>query len=194
MRISTRRSPFGWSAWEGGVLLLALTVAGCTRTQSADQALAKAYAATGGQREEVAKVAGTVTIDGQPPGDSGPMRTIIILYDPHKPDASRKAPLYAVCDEDGHFEFTTYGKGDGVPAGSYVVLFAQLRMTTWGEMGYNPPDGFKNEYNDPDKNEKVPEFKIDVALPGNTDHHFDLKIAGKELTASPGPHSITMLK
>jgi hypothetical protein len=193
MRIRTRQLPFRWSAWKVSLVFLALTVAGCTRTQSADQALAKAYAATGGQREEVAKVSGTVTIDGQPPGDTGPMRTIVVLYDSHKPDASRKAPLYAVCDEDGHFEFTTYGKGDGVPPGSYVMLFAQLRMSTWGEMGYNPPDAFKNEYNDPDKNEKTPEFKIDVALPGKTDYQFDLKIAGKE-AGSPGPHAVTKLK
>jgi hypothetical protein len=193
MRIPTRRLPFRWSFFEGGLILLALSVAGCTRTQSADQALAKAYEATGGKREDVAKVAGAVTIDGQPPGDTGPMRTIVILYDPQKPDASRKAPLYAVCDEEGHFEFTTYGRGDGVPPGSYVALFAQLRMSSWGEMGYNPPDAFKNEYNDPDKNEKMPEFKVDIALPGKTDFQFDLKIAGKE-AASPGPHAVTKLK
>jgi hypothetical protein len=122
----------------GSFLLLALTVVGCTRQQSADQALAKAYEATGGERQEVAKVAGTVTIDGQPPGESGPMRTIVILFDPKKPDASRKAPLYAVCDEEGQFEFNTYGKGDGVPPGSYVVLFAQLRMSTWGSPAKKP--------------------------------------------------------
>jgi hypothetical protein len=184
----------GGVASAAAVTLLALAITGCTKTQTADQALARAYEATGGQREEVAKVAGTVTIDGQPLGDTGAFRTIVIMYDPRKPDASRKAPIYAVCDEEGRFEFTTYGRGDGVPPGSYIALFVQLRMSTWGEMGYNPPDNFKNEYNDPDKNEKNPEFKIDVAMPGKTDYQFDLKLAGKDLVASPGPRSITALK
>jgi hypothetical protein len=115
------------------------------------------------------------------------------LYDPQKPESLKKAPIYAVCDEEGRFRFTTYGQGDGVPTGSYVALFAQLRMNTWGQMGYSSPDALKNEYNDPDRNEKIPEFKIDVAAPGKTDYQFDLQIAGKDGT-SPGPRAITQIK
>ena len=186
MRLPKRRLSFDWAAWEGGLVLLALTIAGCTRTQSADQALAKAYEATGGQREEVAKVAGTVTIDGQPVGDTGPMRTIVILYDPHKPDASRKAPLYAVCDEDGHFEFTRYSKGDGVPPGSYTVLFEELVARTGSR--FTGEDQLKNLYNDPDKSP----FHVDISPPGKTDWMFNLEIAGKD-PATPGPHAVKQL-
>ncbi|HEV8004004.1 MAG TPA: hypothetical protein VGP63_29330 [Planctomycetaceae bacterium] len=192
MAIPMLRTWFRLSTF-ASLVLLTLSVMGCTRTQSADQAIAKAYEAAGGTRQEVAKVAGTVTIDGQAPPDTGPFRTLIILYDPQKPESLKKAPIYAVCDEEGRFRFTTYGQGDGVPTGSYVALFAQLRMNTWGQMGYSSPDALKNEYNDPDRNEKIPEFKIDVAAPGKTDYQFDLQIAGKDGT-SPGPRAITQIK
>jgi hypothetical protein len=193
MKTPTGRTAFRWSAVLVGLVLLALSGTGCTRTQSADQAIAKAYETTGGSRQEVAKVAGTVTIDGLPPGDTGPSRTIVMLYDPRDPKASKKAPMYAVCDDEGRFAFTSYGKGDGVPSGSYIVLFAQLRMSTWGQMGYNPPDALKNKYNDPDQNEKIAEFKIEVAPPGKTDYQFDLKMAGQDALASPGPNTITTI-
>jgi hypothetical protein len=193
MNIISRQTVFARFSLPGA-LVLALTIAGCTRQQSADQALAKAYEATGGSRQEVARFAGTVTVDQQAPTTSGPSQTLVILYDPRHPDSSKKSPLYAACDESGHFEFTTYGKGDGVPPGTYIVLFAQLRMNTWGQMGYSAPDELKNEYNDPDKNEKDPEFKVEVAPPGKTDYHFDLKMVGKDPVASPGPHAITAIR
>jgi hypothetical protein len=192
MNTLARRTVFGHSPVPA-ILVLALAIAGCTRQQSADQALAKAYEATGGSRQEVAKFAGTVTIDQQTPTTSGPSQTLVILYDPRHPDTSKKAPIYTTCDAEGHFQFTTYGQGDGVPPGTYVVLFAQLRMNTWGQMGYSQPDELKNEYNDPDKNQKDPEFKVEVTAPGRTDYHFDLKVAGKDLAGVPGPNAITAI-
>jgi hypothetical protein len=177
-----------------GLLLLALAAGGCTRPQSADQALEKALQATGGSREDVAKVGGTVMIDDRPPGDTGPSRILVILYDPKKPDALKKSPTYAVCDEEGRFAFTTYVNEDGVPPGTYVVLFARLRMQLMGGMGYGPPDELKNAYNDPEQNEKISDFKIEVALPGKTDYHFDLKTPDGDATVSPGPLAVTSIR
>ncbi|HUE15288.1 MAG TPA: hypothetical protein VMR25_14050, partial [Planctomycetaceae bacterium] len=55
------------------------------------------------------------------------------------------------------------------------------------------PDGFKNLYNDPEKNAKVPEFKIDQQAPGKSDYKFDLKLAGQQ-EAEPGPKALTTIK
>jgi hypothetical protein len=163
---------------------------GCSGRPSADQALDNALKAVGGQRSSVAKFSGKVLIDGQPPGDTRPAVTLVILYDPKKPPTSSRPPMYVVCKPDGSFQFTTYDKGDGVPTGSYIVLFAQLEQVLMINTGFNPPDRLKNLYNDPDKSA----FKIDVAVPGKTDWLFELAVAGKEPNDSPGPQAIKEIR
>jgi hypothetical protein len=173
------------------LLSIGVFTVGCSGTQSADQALDKALKATGGQREAVAKFSGKVLIDGKPPGDIRPAATVIILYDPKKPPTSLRLPMYAVCKSpDGSFEFTTYNKGDGVPPGSYIVLFAQLDQSLMMNRGFYPPDRLKNLYNDPDKSP----FKIEVTAPGKSDWLFELEVAGKEPNDSPGPQTIKEIR
>src|ERR1700728_3331777 len=141
------------------LLSLVAFAVGCSGRPSADQALDNALKAVGGTRASVAKFSGKVRIDDRPPGDIRPAATVIILYDPKKPPTSSRLPIYAVCKPaDGSFEFTTYNKGDGVPTGSYIVLFTQMEQVMMMNAGFYPPDRLKNLYNNPDKSS----FKVEV--------------------------------
>jgi hypothetical protein len=166
-----------------GVPLLAifcLVALGCSsKSDRAEQA----YRDAGLQKLDVARVAGIVTVDGGAPSPF----TLVMLWDPKKPDGG---VFHAICDSNGQFEFTSYERGDGVPPGQYVVLFAQFNPSRrLGE--FEPPDLLHNLYNDPDKN--TPEHQITVSAPGRDDYHFDLTVAGAS-PATPGPHSITEIR
>jgi hypothetical protein len=135
-----------------------------------------------------AKFAGKVTVDGQKPVLERGESLVVILYDPQKPPPNRQTmPRSARCRPDGSFAFNTYGTDDGAPAGNYIVLFAVLKPS---KAGFRGPDGLKNLYNDPEKNDKAPEYHVDLKPPGKMDWSFDLAVAGKE-AATPGPHSVT---
>lgn len=171
------------------VLLIALfLVAGC-HGETADQALDRALRETNKTRDATAKFAGKVTIDGQRPELEKGQSLVVILYDPQKPPPNRQTmPRTARCRPDGNFAFNTYGTDDGAPVGNYIVLFAILKPS---KTGFRGPDGLKNLYNDPDKNEKIPDYHIDLKAPGKTDCLFDLAVAGKEPVTTPGPHAAT---
>jgi hypothetical protein len=144
-------------------------------------------------RDPTVQFAGTVTIDGKPPRDVIKDGLFIMLYNPQKPPAEKAAPLKAIVNrETGHFSFTTYAQGDGVPVGTYVVLFVALRHTVLGkDPGFHEPDALLNRYNDPDKNGESTDLKITVAAPGKSDYQFDLKLDGQEAVAAPGAHAVT---
>jgi len=191
MRFERRRSSMT-APWRSSAALLlpCLVAVGCSGAISADKALDQALQSAGNQRAAVARFAGNVTVDGKPPGgETQPGVMVVILYDPKNPPTAAKPPMHAVCDPDGNFEFNTYDKGDGVPVGSYVVLFAQLQHVVFRNAGFFGPDALKNLYNDPEKSE----FKVDVSPPGKTDYTFELSVEGKE-KAAPGPHAITQIK
>ncbi len=77
------------------------------------------------------------------------------------------------------------------PEGKYILLFVALKHSLLGrEQGYHEPDALLNRYNDPEKNEKIPEFNITITPPGKTDYHFDLKLIDAE-KGVPGPKAIT---
>jgi hypothetical protein len=179
------RDPVCLYALTAAVLLSGLVASGCGK-DSADQAINRVSRETGVQRVPIAKISGTVTVNGKEP----PVGTLIALYDPKSASGpkGKMLPLYTLCKPDGRFQFGTYGDGDGVPVGSYIILFAQLQYLANG--GYFPPDGFKNLYNDPDKNTDKAEFKVDVTDPGRTDYRFDLTVEGKEPVTDPGPHAL----
>ena len=79
-----------------------------------------------------------------------------MLYDPKQPATEAKPPRYAIVQNDGTFKF---GQG-GVPPGSYVALFAELQRGRPGS--FRGPDLLKNLYNDPDKNQNVENFKVEI--------------------------------
>jgi hypothetical protein len=162
-------------------------LAGCRHkeNESLDAFLKQA----GPNRPNVSPLAGKVTIDGQPPQFARPLRLVVMLNDPSNPVLAKR--LVRQCNDDGEFAFGTYQKQDGVPAGTYVVTFAVLKLTPQGFVG---PDQLKNLYNDPDKNALVPEFKIVHQPPGKTDYLFDLKVADQTPVEPPGPNALTELR
>jgi len=155
-------------------------------------------------KKSVAKVAGHVSIDGQPPEKNGVL--FVVLSDPQHLERTGRTgspKLLAKCDPEGHFAFTTYVTGDGVPEGKYVVTFVQLRSARAaaqrrGGMGrpgaqqsYIDPDALNNLYNDPEKNKNDPTLQVDVAAPGKTDYEFNLSVAGKDPVKTPGEYAVT---
>jgi hypothetical protein len=168
-----------------GTLVLAicgLMSAGCSRQPDRAQ---QAFQDARLTKIPVAQTSGVVTVDGVAPAPF----TLVMLWDPKNPKAVVRRTS---CDSEGRFAFTSYEPGDGVPPGTYVILFAQFNMGR--PMGtFDPPDLLHNLYNDPDKNGSKSEFQITVELPGRTDYHFNLSVAG-EPSATLGPHSITEVK
>ncbi len=163
-------------------------LAGCSNTQSAEQASEIQLKEANATRMPLARFAGTVTIDGQPPSLERNQALLVMLYDLKNPSAD-SLPLYVACDPNGHFEFSTYQRGDGVRVGSYAVLFGKFRINPFGNAGTTSGDLLNNLYNDPDKST----FKYDLTPPGQTDYVFDLAVAGKQPIASPGPHAVTRI-
>jgi hypothetical protein len=169
---------------------IALVMAGCGSrpAQSLDDQLKEMNVT----HKPTGKFAGTVTIDGQPPRDAIKQGLRIMLYDPSSPPGTNAAPLNAIVGyANGNFEFSSYGQGDGVPEGKYIVLFVALKHSLLGQdQGYHQPDALLNLYNDPDKNEKIPEFNVTITPPGKTDYHFELKLIDT-VKGVPGPKAVT---
>jgi hypothetical protein len=182
-----------WMA--AGVAMLALLNLGCGKSDGVNTAMDQQMKELNVQKQSVAKFAGHVTIDGKSPREAYPKQVLVVmLYDPKNPKGG--GPLHTICRNDGEFEFSTYERGDGVPPGSYVVLFAELNHPLMGSKRakrLKGPDSLMNLYNDPDKNAENPRFKIDLAEPGKTDEGFDLEVQGKQPIGTPGPHAVTEL-
>jgi 5-hydroxyisourate hydrolase-like protein (transthyretin family) len=68
-------------------------------------------------------------------------------------DAELKRPVISVTDAEGKFSIGTYESGDGLPEGTYVLVFR------WVELGIGATDKLKGAYADPKKSE----FKVTVA-------------------------------
>jgi hypothetical protein len=166
-------------------LLCGTMAVGCGRTSDRAR-LEEAFREAGLPKSPVAPVAGVVTVDGSVPAPF----TLVMLWDPKSPSGG---VFRTTCDAEGKFAFTSYESGDGVPPGSYVVLFGQFNMG--GKVGhFEAPDLLHNLYNDPDKNALKPEFQITVDATGKADYQFNLALDGIPPVAAPGPHAVTDLK
>jgi hypothetical protein len=195
-----RGSSVGWVV---GSLVALAALPGCNKSggQRTDEAEQIAQLPN---KVTVAKFAGHVSVDGQPPAPDAKEGTLfVVLNDPQHLDKGAKAQ--ATCDADGNFAFTTYAAGDGAPTGKYVVTFVQLPIAaTGGRAGgvrrpsltkeYGGPDGLKNLYNDPEKNKDNPTFVVDITPPGRTDYDFSLTVAGKEPVKTPGQYATRQLR
>jgi hypothetical protein len=169
----------------GGLLgLLAFfVVAGCSRMQSADQALAKSLEVSGRQRMAVFPLAGKVTVDGVPAQLKPGERIIVMLNDVSKPDLPLIQRPHVPVRETGEFKFRTYEEADGVPPGTYVLTFAEFKVDK--KRGFLGPDGFHNLYNDPERNkQEYPELQINHQSPGESHYEFNLRIAGRDEVAA----------
>jgi hypothetical protein len=185
---NNRRDVFSlrFTALNCAILATGLGFSGCGH-HSSDQALDAQLQALNLQKVKLAKFAGTVTVDGQPPSSEGGEPLLVMLYNRKEP-VKNKPPLAVDCRKDGSFEFYTYVPGDGVPEGSYVVLFAQLSGAA--ASGRSQPDALKNLYNDPDKNAQDQDFVVELKSPGKSNYAFDLKVALED-PGKPGPHAVT---
>jgi hypothetical protein len=175
------------SAWPSALLVIASVCWGCSGQRPADQAVKEQLAEIKGKEVQVAKFSGTVTIDGTPPVVPAKVSLVLILYSAQGTEQSHETIYRTVVDKEGHFEFTRYTKGDGVPPGSYTVLFDELVPRRGSQ--FSGPDRLKNRYNDPDTSP----FHVEVTSSGKTDWVFNLEIAGKDPVATPGPHAVTQL-
>jgi hypothetical protein len=167
---------------------LTLCVLGCSDSQVVSQRIKEQLAESKGNIVAVAKFAGKVTIDGEPPALPPRYVLVVILFDAKGKEAGHETIYQTICDKEGHFEFTRYSKGDGVPPGSYTVLFVEL-MHRLGDR-FTGADELKNLYNDPDKSP----FQVELSPPGKTDWEFNLEVAGKDPVVTPGPHALTRLR
>jgi hypothetical protein len=168
----------------------ALVTAGCTKTTSSEERLNEGLKAAGMSKSTLGKVAGVVTIDGKTLEEAGftSRDFVAILYDLKNPPSPKNPLLFTLINPDGTFEFSTYDKGDGVPVGSYMLLFDALKFSRAPKREYHEPDRLKNLYNDPDKST----FPIEVKEAGKTDYQFDLTVEGKE-PGTPGPKAVTKI-
>ncbi len=165
--------------------------AGCSGQQSADEALNKALETSGVSKNAVYPLAGKVTIDGQPPKLEQGQQLIVMLNDSTKLETPSFEKVRVATNADGDFSFSTYKKDDGVKSGKFVMTFAILKRA--GKKGLKGPDLLKNQFNDPDVNQKINEFVVDHKAPGKRDYVFNLVTAGKEPVTAPGPHALTDL-
>jgi hypothetical protein len=173
--------------------LLALPlIAGCGGSPSAQERIDGEMRRMGKTRDPVFPLAGRVLLDGQPATfKKASQKLVVMLNDPAHPEAPLGARPFVECEPDGRFAFSSYFEGDGVPAGQYVVTFAQL--TYRKKRGHCGPDGLKNLYNDPEENAKVAEFNINHQARGKTDYVFDLQVAGREPISTPGPKALVAI-
>ena len=182
-----------WLFQVWGILagLAVLATSGCGRS-SAEQRLGVQLKAANATKHDVSPLAGKVLVDGLPARTvSSSQRTVVVLFDRTKADLPVNQRPIAECNPQGEFTFSTYGNGDGVKVGQYVVAIAQLPVESREGPDSRGLDELKNRYNDPDKNAERPEFVIDHKSPGKTDYQFELKVAGEEPVTSPAPRAVT---
>jgi len=181
------------------LFLLVLCLPGCGRGKSDKDAVDQFFKDNPtAKRSTVARFAGTVTVDGQPPEKGGDYKLFILLNDPNHLE---KLPTrHAEVADNGSFTFTTYLSGDGVPVGKYIVEFVQLHLPRQRQRQgqgvartYVGPDRLKNLYNDPEKNRDNPEFVVEVTQPGRTDYQFNLSVAGRDTESNPGKYAATVV-
>jgi hypothetical protein len=102
----------------------------------------------GPPRKTTARVTGKVTVDGQAPAQP------VIITCHNSAGAGTETPTVPISESgpDGSFEVGTYEKGDGVPAGDYVLTF-ESREFKIAIGDSTSPDLLKGRYSDPKKSE-----------------------------------------
>jgi len=102
----------------------------------------------GPPRKETFSVKGRFTVDGQPPGES------LQVECHNKAGIDEKMPYVsqALTEPDGSFEISTYDKGDGMPAGDYVLTVTWKQFNAMS-MSFGGEDKLKGRYEDPEKSE-----------------------------------------
>ncbi len=165
--------------------IVLLAVVGCNKSGSNAERMKTAYENAGMKPMSVYPLAGTLSVDNQPPAGPKSKRWAIVVmaYDASKPDQPARGQAFVTAKSDGSFTF-----GEGLPPGKYVMLFAGLEFNK--RKGWHGPDLLKNLYSDPDVNAKKTQFLIEVP-PAKTDCAFNLSVVGEAPLAKPGPKALT---
>jgi hypothetical protein len=101
-------------------------------------------------KKPTSPVVGRIVVDGEPPGSP------VQVTCHSQTGIDTENPTFSSClsENDGTFAINTYEKGDGVPAGEYVLTFMWGHMNLMS-MQYGGPDKFKGRYSDPKNSEFV---------------------------------------
>jgi hypothetical protein len=113
--------------WLGVVSLISLVIAGCTSKP------------IGEPRVNVASVTGIVHVDGQP------ISGLIVECHTEPESSKNKRPIITRTDVKAKFCFTTYEYCDGLPEGSYSLVFK------WQTPLSGQKDQLNGKYADPKK-------------------------------------------
>lgn len=133
-----------FSHWERALLIVSLVSFGCSSKLP------------GEPRLKTTPVRGIVHVDGEP------AIALTVECHPESSDCPIKYPVMASTDANGKFDLGMYMAGDGLPEGTYSLVFI------WQGVGLNQRDRLKGYYANPAKSKT----KVTV-IAGN---HEDLGI------------------
>ena len=114
---------------------LGLGMCSCSRRESAVPAPPKS----------TLPVSGQVLVDGKPAA-----KLSVTCHDAQATNAKSVSHPVGLTGDDGKIEFSTYQKGDGVPAGEYVLTFAWREWVPYWNR-FEGADRLKDRYADPQK-------------------------------------------
>jgi hypothetical protein len=161
------------------VAALAVVVVGYHSRPTTEQAHDKVVAAAAEKREAVFPLGGRVTINGQVPQYDPRNPVVVMLIDRKNMNGPAIANRYVNCDRQGKFAFSTYGRQDGVPPGSYALVMMKFDRGPLPFV-YHRPEQLRKLYDHPDKHAHVADFQIEHAAPGKTDYALSLTAGGVE--------------
>jgi hypothetical protein len=111
-------------------------------------------------------VSGEVIVDGKPAED------VFIYLHTVTPENPPAFPTpFGKVEKDGRFVISTFGNGDGAPAGDYVVTFAWRARSGLMKQHFDGPDRFKGQYYDKEKSN----FHVTIKKEPNALTKFELK-------------------
>jgi hypothetical protein len=101
-----------------------------------------------------------------------------VIFHPEGDDTATAIRPMGMVQEDGTFKLTSFGKGDGAPAGKYYVFVRWLETETpevkkvrKRKIKDVPADIFKGRYQD----HKRPPFRVEIMAGSNELPPFELK-------------------
>ncbi len=106
-------------------LLISLVVVGCSSK------------VVGGPRLKTTPLSATVHVDGEPAAG------LIVTALPDAGSSSAKRPVITITDAKGKFSAGTYQAGDGLPEGTYTLVFR------WPTIGESRKDKLNGSYAEP---------------------------------------------
>ncbi len=111
-----------------------------------------------------------------------------MLFDQAELDAPLDSVPRTACKANGEFAFSSYGQGDGVPAGKYVVTIVELKFDK--RKGHIVLGRSEEPVQRPREERSVSRSsKSTTSRRGKRITLSKLQIAGHE-EATPGPHSV----